>query len=82
MYAEPFSHYGKGGGLNWDGKSKQHSFGGESEIIIQRGASYTITKIEKTGGKIYVDMEVHPEKGYDLMQQDPNDWKGSKKKGR
>lgn len=82
MYAEPFSYYGKGGKLNWDGVAKQSYYGGEAEIIIQRGASYTITKVEKTGGKIYVDMEVHPEKGYDLIQQDPNEWKGSTKKGR
>lgn len=82
MYAEPFSHFGSGGKLNWDGISTQSSFGYESEMIIQRGASYTITKIEKSGGKIYMDMEVHPEQGYDLFQQDPSEWKGSTKKGR
>ena len=82
MYAEPFSRYGNGSGLNWDGIAKQTSFGYESEMIIQRGASYTITKIEKSGGTIYIDMEVHPEDGYDLIQQDPSEWKGSTKKGR
>ena len=82
MYAEPFSHFGMGGKLNWDGVSKQSYFGSEAEMIIQRGASYTITKIEKSGYKIYIDVEVHPEDGYDLMQQDPNEWKGSKQKGR
>lgn len=82
MYAEPFSHYGQGDKLKWDGKTTQSSFGSEAEIIIQRGASYTITKVEKVNGKIYVDLEVHPEQGYDLFQQDPNEWTGSKKKGR
>ena len=82
MYAEPFSRYGNGSGLNWDGVQAQSSFGSEAEMIIQRGAYYKITKIEKTGSKIYIDMEVHPEQGYDLFQQDPNEWKGSTKKGR
>jgi len=82
MYAEPFSAFGRGSGLHWDGVSTQSSFGYESEMIIQRGASYTITKIEKSGSTIYIDMEVHPEQGYDLIQQDPSEWKGSTKKGR
>ncbi len=82
MYAEPFSAFGCGGGSHWDGISKQNSFGSESEMIIQRGASYTITKIERSGGTIFVDMEVHPERGYDTFQQDPAEWKGSTKKGK
>lgn len=82
MYAEPFSRFGNGSGLNWDGVQTQSSFGYESEMIIQRGAYYKITKIEKSGGTIFIDMEVHPEQGYDLIQQDPAEWKGSKKKGR
>lgn len=59
---------------------------GENEMILQRGGTYKITKIywgvDYTDGnrkKIFVDMEIHPEKGYDLFQQDPNEWKGSKK---
>lgn len=58
----------------------------ENEMILQRGGSYKITKIywgkDATDGnknKIFVDMEIHPEDGYDLFQQDPNEWKGSKK---
>lgn len=82
MYAEPFSHFGNGSGLRWDGISKQQSFGYEAEMLVQRGASYTITKIEKTGGQIYIDLEIHPEDGYDLFQQNPAEWTGSKKKGR
>lgn len=69
MYAEPFSHFGNGDKRKWDGKSKQDSFGYESEMIIQRGASYTVTKIEKSGYTTYIDVEVHPELGYDKFQQ-------------
>ena len=80
MYAEPFSAYGSGGGLSWDGISKQTNFGRESEMIIQRGAIYKVNKIEKANGKIYIDLEVHPEKGYELIQQNPAEWKGKKDK--
>lgn len=83
MYAEPFSAFGNGGGSGWDGISPQSSFGSESEMIIQRGAYFKITKIERSGsGTIFVDMEVHPEKGYDLFQQDPAEWTGRRAKGR
>ena len=52
-------------------------------VIIQRGAYYKITKIERSGsGTIFVDMEAHPEQGYDLFQQDPTEWTGSTKKGK
>lgn len=69
MYAEPFSAFGNGGGKSWDGISSQSTFGYESEMIIQRGASYTITKIEKTGGTIFIDVEVHPEQSYEFVEE-------------
>lgn len=79
-YVEPFSHYGVGvngksgmndsDGLRWDGTSGQRSFGSEDETIIQRGASYTCTRIERIGYTIHVEMEVHPEDGYDLFGQE------------
>ncbi len=81
IYAEPFSNYGAdvngsgtwhngAAGLDWDGVSGQSMFSGEDETIIQRGASYTCTKIEKTGyNRLYVEFEVHPEDGYDLFGQ-------------
>lgn len=78
IYAEPFSHYGNGAGKSWDGISKQSSIGGEAEMIIQRGATFRITKIEKSGGQMYIDVEVHPEAGYNTFQQDGS-WAGSKK---
>ena len=31
---------------------------GENEMILQRGYSYRITKVEKKGGSYYLDMEV------------------------
>ena len=79
IYAEPFSHYGAGGKLEWDGISGQKTFGSEFEVIIQRGAKYRVTKIERKGWKTYIDLEIHPEKGYNLYQQDVNEWKGSRK---
>lgn len=74
IYAEPFSYYSgaeydTSGFSDWDGVKKQNSFGYESEMIIQRGAYYKITKIEKSGYTIYIDMEVRLEKGYDKFQQ-------------
>lgn len=58
MYAEPFSAFGNGSGQNWDGISGQSSFGYESEMILQRGTKFRITKVEKKGDTIYVDMDV------------------------
>lgn len=70
IYAEPFSAYGGGDGLEWDGKSGQSYFKKEFEVILQRGGSYKVTKIEHQGWKYYIDMELHPEDGYDLFQQE------------
>lgn len=58
MYVEPFSSFGNGGGKNWDGIAKQGSFGQESEIILQQGTKFRVTKVEKTPGMIYIDLEV------------------------
>ena len=60
VYAEPWSHYSGAtySKIDWDGIKQQVDFGSEIETIIQRGTTYRITKIEKVGGKIYLDMEV------------------------
>lgn len=58
MYVEPFSAFGNGGGKNWDGIAKQGSFGQELEIILQQGTKFRVTKVEKTPGMIYIDLEV------------------------
>lgn len=63
MYCEPFSAYGRGSGRNWDGIAGQSSYGHESEILIQRGTKFKITKIEKSGGTWYIDVDIieqHP----------------------
>lgn len=83
MYAEPFSAFSGAGysGHSWDGKKEQHSFGHESEMILQRGGYYTATDVYKgTDGKMHVVLELHPEQGYDKFQQDPAEWTGSKSK--
>lgn len=58
MYVEPFSAFGNGGGKSWDGLKPQSSFGQESEIILQQGTTFRVTKVEKTPGMIYIDLEV------------------------
>lgn len=58
MYCEPFSGFGNGAGRNWDGIAKQQSFGFESEMLLQRGTTFKITKIEKSNGTWYIDLDV------------------------
>jgi SPP1 gp7 family putative phage head morphogenesis protein len=82
MYAEPFSAYsGVTNYDDWDGEKKQNYFGGEFEMILQRGGYYTATDVYKgDDGKMHVVLELHPEQGYDKFQQDPKEWTGSKSK--
>lgn len=58
MYVEPFSAFGNGHKRAWDGISKQMSFGSEAEMILQRGTKFRVTKVEKSNGMIFVDLEV------------------------
>ena len=59
MYVEPFSAYsGSYEHRSWDGVSGQSRFGGEFETIMQQGTQFRITKVEKSGGRVYVDIEV------------------------
>ena len=58
MYCEPFSAFGRGAGLKWDGISKQGTFGTEFETLFQQGTEMRIAKIEKVGGTIFVDLDV------------------------
>ena len=58
MYVEPFSAFGSGSGKSWDGIKKQNIFGHELETIIQQGTQFVITKVEKKGSQIYLDMDV------------------------
>ena len=85
MYAEPFSAFSGASysGHSWDGKKEQHSFGHESEMILQRGGYYTATDVYKgADGEMHVVLELHPEQGYNKFQQDPKEWTGSKDKCR
>lgn len=76
LYCEPFSEYGRGSKRYWDGKKGQSDFGFEFEMLIQRGAEYWCTSIQRSGSQLYIELEVHPEKGYNKFQQDDKDWKG------
>ena len=58
LYAEPFSAYGNGSGMSWDGMQSQSSFGYEAEVLLQRGTKFRIAKITKQDSQWYVDLEV------------------------
>ena len=66
MYVEPFSYYGhnRNGNMNklsgrkWNGKSKQPTYSHEDETIMQQGTQFRVTKVEKKGSQLYVDIEV------------------------
>ena len=58
MYIEPISAFGNGVGRSWDGVSQQNYFGNEAEMLFQRGTSFVITKVEKKGNRLYIDMDV------------------------
>lgn len=58
LYAEPFSAYGNGSGMSWDGVQSQSSFGYEAEVLLQRGTKFRIAKITKQGSQWYVDLDV------------------------
>lgn len=60
LYASNAGHFGKS----------------EQEIILQRGGTYEIRKIYKGNGKVYVDMDLRSDLGYDKFQQNPLEWKG------
>lgn len=64
LYAEPFSRYGKGGELWWNGWDTQ-SDAGEREMILQRGGKYTITDIKREKNVLRVVMELNLDEGYD-----------------
>ena len=59
LYCEPFSRYGLGDKLDWDGISDQSSFGSELETLLQKNTTFRVTKIEKGKyGSMYIDLEV------------------------
>lgn len=68
IYAEPASYYGNTVGSNellYKTGQSYSSVGGEAEVILQRGTSYRITSINKTGYSSYeVEMEVVEQPDY------------------
>lgn len=58
LYSEPFSHYGSGGKYNWNGTTKQTSFGYEFEMLINRGYRKRIASIKRTGMSVEVEIEI------------------------
>lgn len=59
LYSEPFSAFGHGvKSHTWDGIQKQSDFGYEAEMVIQRGTQFRVTKVEKTGSRWFIDVEV------------------------
>ena len=46
MYVQPFTSYGNDDGYVWDGISN-YRLGGEMEVLIQRGAQYSIEEISR-----------------------------------
>jgi len=68
MYVEPFSAFGHGSGYAWDGIAKQHSFGRELETILQQNTQFRVTRVERSGGTLYVDLDV-------IAQNTPQRWK-------
>lgn len=69
MYVEPFSAFGNGDKRRWDGKSKQSSFGGELETILQQGTQFRVTKVTRRSkyDTIFIDLEV-------IDQKEPQRW--------
>lgn len=58
-YAEPWSRYGGAHQYGkWDGVQSQNTLRSEMEMIIQRGTTMRITKIEQRGNRYYIDVEV------------------------
>lgn len=37
---------------------KQQTFGSESEMLLQRGTTFKITKVEKSNGTWYIDLDI------------------------
>lgn len=57
-YVEPFSNYGAGRGIDWDGYERFSTFSGEQETLLQRGTKLRITKVYQDSGKTWIDCEV------------------------
>lgn len=53
IYVEPFSAYGAGSGLNWNGDpTPTRSLGSEQEMVIQAGTQYIIQDVDDGNRKV------------------------------
>lgn len=57
IYAEPFSAFGNGAKLNWDGESGQSGFSSEMETLLQRGTKFKILRVDVTTHN-YIDIDI------------------------
>ena len=67
LYSEPQSHYGNSmGGQDkiYQSGSSYRGIGTEAEVILQRGTTYRITKITRSGSDYNVEMEVVEQPDY------------------
>lgn len=59
MYCEPFSQFGNGSmSAGWDGSLTQKAVGHENEFLLQRGTKFKVTKVEKSHGTWFIDLDV------------------------
>lgn len=65
-YVEPFSHYSGAKGEYtpelWDGVTKQNYIGNEAEMLLQRNTKFRVIKVEKSGRRWFIDLEVISQK--------------------
>ena len=57
IYVEPFSEFGRGQKLNWDGDSPQTDFGGELETLLQRGTEFEVVRVDMFTNS-YIDIDI------------------------
>ena len=59
MYMQPFTSYGNDDDYRWDGIS-DYRLGGETEVLIQRGAIYSIKEVSQPYGnsKLLIKMKL------------------------
>lgn len=59
IYAEPYSAFGDGARRGWDGFSRQSTFGGEDETVLQAGTEIAVVGAEVgSRGEINIDAVV------------------------
>ena len=67
VYAEPQSYFGNTVGMTeklYETGQRYNSVGGEAEVILQRGTSFRVTKIDYSSGNYTVEMEIVDQPNY------------------